>query len=114
MKSARLPPSAGRVRFEVPESSLARIAARMPFKRQNTTSTTSSRKKKNRSPSPIGRKQPSFQKEAKASSSGPKLKQDTYPTYNLRWEALQAFLQDRFPAYDFEERVVCSPSLFSL
>jgi hypothetical protein len=40
------------------------------------------------------------------------LKQDTYPIYNLRWEALQAFLQHRFSNYDFQERVVCNYASF--
>ena len=34
------------------------------------------------------------------------LQQETFPTYNLRWEKLKAYLEARFPAHKFQERRV--------
>lgn len=42
------------------------------------------------------------------SSTMPKLKQETFPVYNLCWQPLKGYLEARFPGYVFEERKVCS------
>jgi len=80
--------------------------------RRNTTG--SGRKGKDREPTPPRRTTWGFKKEATSSSVSltPKLKQETFPVYNLRWEALKAWLEQRFPGYSFDERRVGLSSSF--
>jgi hypothetical protein len=52
----------------------------------------------------------SFKRLAEAQESQPvkteQLKQKFFPVYNLPWKKLKAFLEKRFPNYQFEERRV--------
>lgn len=63
-----------------------------------------------RGPSPPRRRTMSFKRLAEAQESQPvkkeQLKQKIFPVYNLPWKKLKAFLEKRFPNYQFEERRV--------
>lgn len=76
--------------------------------RRNTTSSTGSSRRGKREPTPPRRKTWSFKKEAESSPASltSKLKQETFPVYNLRWEALKEWLENKFPGYSFHERRV--------
>jgi hypothetical protein len=68
-------------------------------RRQNSAASGSSR------PPRIG----SFKRQAQPPPppKNPELIQASYPVYNLKWEKLKAFLEGKFPKYEFEEYHVC-------
>jgi hypothetical protein len=82
-----------------------------PVSRSDTVSTNSSRNSsmsKFRNPR---RKVTNYKTQAEKSQQPPKfLRQDSYPTYRLKWEKLKAFLERKFPNHTFEERRVCCPT----
>lgn len=53
------------------------------------------------------RKATNYKTQAEKSQQPSKLlRQDSYPTYRLKWEKLKAFLERKFPDHTFKERRV--------
>ncbi|XTI82986.1 hypothetical protein V2W45_1326435 [Cenococcum geophilum] len=78
-----------------------------PVSRSDTVSTNSSRNSSMLKCGNPRRKVTNYKTQAEKSQQPPKLlRQDSYPTYRLKWEKLKAFLERKFPDHTFKERRV--------